>query len=229
MKRRTSALAVVNDRALHQAEQRTAVHRREFLRLLGVAGAALAANACIPAPTTRAGAPALCAEHDAIGDTPTDEALDLPHLGGAPNTPEGRAVAAFVDTVVPGRHRDPTGAPGGIDVGAPALFFDPAFPAERFLGAFILLANGYARDLFSADTFAQLTPEERDTVIEQASADIPEIQFAIQLAKVASLATPGYACHLGYPGANDGYVNDDDFSFGDAPLTTEITSDGNLP
>ena len=31
----------------------------------------------------------------------------LPDLGGAPNTDDGKTVAAFVDTIIPGSHRDP--------------------------------------------------------------------------------------------------------------------------
>lgn len=39
----------------------------------------------------------------------------------AADCPEG-AEAAFVDTLIPGAHRDPTGAPGGIDANVPGLF-----------------------------------------------------------------------------------------------------------
>ncbi len=72
----------------------------------------------------------------------------LPSLGGAPDTADGRAVAAFVDTVVPGAHRDPTGAPGGLDVDAPAMFFDPELPAAPFVPILVLALDARARTMF---------------------------------------------------------------------------------
>jgi hypothetical protein len=151
----------------------------------------------------------------------------LPTLGGAPDTEEGRAIAALVDTVVPGKHRDPTGAPGGIDTGAPGMFFDPELPALRFVPLLVLLLDGESGQRFAGRAFADLTPAERETVLDSALKTTPQLEFAVTLAKLAYYSSPIAAKHLGYPGANDGYINDPLFSFG-RPLTTEITRDGNL-
>ncbi|MCK6527041.1 hypothetical protein L6R50_05575 [Myxococcota bacterium] len=172
-------------------------------------------------------APESCVEHDVEGLPPSGGAQDLPHLGGAPDTPEGRAIAALVDAVVPGRHRDPTGAPGGIDVGAPALFFDPELPAEPYVPLLVLVLDVHAGRVREGAIFEDLEPEEREAALETSLAEVAEMGFAVQLAKLAFFASAGAACHLGYPGANPGYLTDPAFTFGEA-MSTEITADGNL-
>jgi hypothetical protein len=151
----------------------------------------------------------------------------LPHLGGAPNTTEGRAIAAFVDTVVPGRFRDPTGAVGGIDVGAPGMFFDPELPAAQLVGLLRLALDGTARTQFGR-VFAALDFVQREQALERGMMEVPELEFAVQLAKLAFYSSEEGGRSLGYPGPNGGYRNDADFSFGVA-IGREITTDGNLP
>ena len=95
------------------------IQRRSFLKLVAVATAALAGcrgEDVDSAAEPTVASPATCSDRDLPGDVPTGEATDLPHLGGAPDSDEGRAIAAFCDTILPGRHRDETGAPGAIDV-----------------------------------------------------------------------------------------------------------------
>ncbi len=157
------------------------------------------------------------------------ETPDLPTLGGAPETDEGRTVAAFVDTVVPGKHRDPTGAVGGIDVDAPALFFDPEMPAKEFVGLLVLVLDSYA-DTAYQKRFANLLPTQRDRVLTRALAEIDQIEFAIELAKVAYFSSPAAQVHFGYPGANTGYLHDEDFSFRrEMSKPHPKTERGNLP
>ncbi len=192
------------------------LHRREFLRVAAIAAVAFGTVACsedLPAEE----APA-----------PKPDTTSLPSLGGAPDTPTGRAVAAFVDTIVPGSHRDPTGAPGALDVGAAALFFDPELPAAQYVGVLVVLLNAQSRVDMEGRDFVDLTVEERDRVVEKLLKDAGPLQFAVQLAKLAYLSSEGAASHLGYPGPNKGYVADADFSFR-RPMSKEITSDGNLP
>jgi len=189
--------------------------RREFARAALVAAAAFSAWAC--------GDPS---------STPDDGGLPLPvglnSLGGAPDTPVGHAIAAFVDTVVPGKQRDPTGAIGAIDVGAAALFFDPALPAAQFVGVLVLLLDSMAEEQFGGLHFAEITPDQRDQVLTAALAGDSPVEFAVELAKLAFYSSADAGPYLGYPGANAGYVGDPDFTFGVA-MSKEITTDGNLP
>jgi len=150
----------------------------------------------------------------------------LPSLGGGPDSHDGRVVAAFVDTIVPGRHRDPKGKPGALDVGATAMFFDPELPALKFVPLLVTFLDGGANRLFNGD-FDRLTPTQRDAVVDDALAGFAPMEFAVQLAKLAYFSSSGAMASLGYPGANAGYRDDPDFSFGMA-ITREITRDGNL-
>src|SRR5512145_328058 len=103
---------------MDSAKQR--MFRREFLALAAAAAAWVAAQpACVGDEAAEANPVGGTGGGDDAGP---EGGFDLPTLGGAPDTPQGRAIAAFVDTVVPGSWRDPDGAPGGIDAGAPALF-----------------------------------------------------------------------------------------------------------
>jgi hypothetical protein len=181
--------------------------RREFIRIAGAATSAFAVfGGCAPAPDP---------------DSPR-----LPSLGGGPDSHDGRVVAAFVDTIVPGRHRDPRGTPGALDVGATAMFFDPDLPALKFVPLLVTFLDGGANRLFNND-FDQLHPSQRDAVVDDALAGFAPMEFAVQLAKLAYFSSAGGMAALGYPGANDGYRDHPDFSFGGA-LTREITADGNL-
>lgn len=197
--------------------------RREFVRVATIAGAAVAtsglATACEGGSTTP------------DGGVPTDApepTFDLPTLGGAPDTDAGRTIAAFCDAIVPGQHRDPTGAVGAIDTGAPAFFFDPSLPAAQYVSVLALALDSTSMSLHRVRRFWALTPEQRDEVVDRVLIDVPLLAFAVQLAKLAYFASPEGGAHLGYPGANTGYVDDPEFSFGRA-MATEITSDGNLP
>jgi len=187
------------------------VTRREFLRLCAAAAGAAAA---LGLPGCGAGG----------GET---AGPGLPSLGGAPDSHEGKTIAAFCDVVIPGAHRDPRRAPGALDVGAVAPFFDPALPAAQFVPTLVALLDLRAQDDFDLH-FIALVPAQRETVLERLLADFDLLDFAVQLAKLAYYTAPAGAQHLGYPGANPGYVNDPDFSFGGV-LTREITLDGNLP
>jgi len=184
--------------------------RREFLRLC--AGAAAAA-AVLQLPACSAPPPAAGPE--------------LPGLGGAPDSHQGRTIAAFCDTIVPGRHRDPEGAPGALDTGAVAAFFDPALPAAAFVPVLVGLLDLTAQDAHDR-RFIELVPAERDQLVTRLLVDFELLDFAVQLAKLSYYTSPGAMAHLGYPGANAGYAAHPDFTFASA-LTREITRDGNLP
>jgi hypothetical protein len=188
--------------------------RREFIRIATLAAGALAVPACL----SRQSAP--------VPVLPIGPAL--PHLGGAPDTADGRTVAAFVDTVIPGRYRDPTGAPGGLDVNAPALFFDPELPALPLVPLLAFLLDQVSGQDFAGRAFADLTVPEREQALEHALQVAAPLELAVQLVKLAYYSSDGAADWLGYPGANAGYVNHPDFSFGRA-MAREISADGNVP
>ncbi len=184
-------------------------NRREFIRVAGAMASLLALDGfsgCAASP---------------------DDSPRLPSLGGAPDSDQGRTVAAFVDTIIPGKYRDPKGAPGGLDVGAPALFFDPTLPALNYVPLLVLILDEQANQLFSGKGFVALTPNQREQVLDHALIKLVPLQFAVTLAKLAYFSSAGAARHLGYPGANNGYINDAQFSF-NKPLTKEITTNGNL-
>lgn len=201
--------------------------RREFVRVATLAASAfgnapgLLLSACgEPASPEPDSGPELDA-----GPVPV---FDLPSLGGAPDTEEGRTIAALVDTLIPGAHRDPTGAPGGIDVGAAALFFDPLLPVAQFVPILSLVLDQTSRRLFPLRRFVHLEPSQREDVVAQALIDVDVFEFAVLLAKLAYFSSAEAGAHLGYPGANPGWVHDPDFTFG-RPMASEITTDGNLP
>jgi hypothetical protein len=202
--------------------ERHAMSRREFVRVATLTGAAIAAGGLSTA--CEGGTPS----PDASTPDAPEPIFDLPTLGGAPDTDQGRTVAAFCDTVVPGRHRDPMDAVGAIDTGAPGFFFDPALPALAYVGVLSSFLDSRGNRTFGVRRFWALTPEQRDETVAGALSDLPLLAFAVQLAKLAYFASPEAGEHLGYPGANEGYRTDANFSFGRA-MSMEITSDGNLP
>jgi hypothetical protein len=204
------------------ARERVSLTRRKLLQVAGVAAAAFAAPGAFLGCDGGGGEDPDAGASGDGGERP----FDLPTLGGAPDTHDGRTIAALVDTVVPGRHRDPTLAPGGIDVGAPAFFFDPALPAAAYVSLLVLTLDSTSRTVHRVGRFTDLTPEQREGVVERALEDVAVFEFAVQLAKLAYYASAEAGAHLGYPGANAGYVDDADFSFGVA-LAREITTDGN--
>lgn len=189
--------------------------RREFLRLAGVAAGAFTVSAC-------------GGGRGASVCNPLEKGVCLPTLGGAPARPEGYVIAAFVDTIVPGAHRDPEGAPGGIDVGAPALFFDPELPAAELTSLLVTLLDSTSRRVMDGANFNEIEPADRELVITEAIASFPPMEFAVQLAKLAYFSQIETHDYLGYPGANNGYWSDPNLFFGVA-MATEITEDGNMP
>lgn len=203
------------------------VHRRAFLRLLATATAALAGCGTEATPVAPVSLDS-CEAWDATGEVPSEECLDLPHLGGAPDTAEGRCIAAFCDTIVPGRHRDPEGAPGAIDSGAPAAFFDPDLPAASLVSLLVALLDAQAALIVEDTTFAALDPDGREAAVQGALDAIDAMTFAVQLVGLVHYSSGVAGCHLGYPGPNAGYYDDPELTFGVA-MSEELTTDGNLP
>jgi hypothetical protein len=108
-----------------------------------------------------------------------------------------------------------------------ALFFYTALPAAQYLPTLAAFLDLKAHDQAGA-TFVELSPADREQVVGGILASIEIIDFAVELVRLAFYSSPVAGDHLGYPGANAGYVHHPDFSFGVA-MATEITPDGNLP
>jgi len=195
-------------------------HRRQFLLFATAAAAAFADLGC-QEPESGGG-------RGDSGETGSIDDGSLPSLGGAPDTDEGRTIAAFCDAVVPGKHRDPTGAPGAVDVGVPGMFYDPTLPAVQFVGLLRLVLDGHASLHEPGARFFELAHAERDTVLEAALEDETPLDLAVQLIKAAFYSLPEIAQAMGYPGPNRGYIADPDYSFGEA-LAGQLTADGNMP
>jgi hypothetical protein len=181
--------------------------RREFIQLSAATYSAFVLSGC-------------------TGNPSDPNSPRLPSLGGAPDSHDGHVVAAFVDTIVPGKHRDPKGTPGALDVGAAGMFFDPDLPALKLVPLLVTFLDGGANRLFNND-FDQLRPDQRDAVVDDSLANFPPLEFAVQLAKLAYFSSDGGQAAMKYPGPNAGYWQDPDFTYGVA-LTREITKDGNL-
>jgi hypothetical protein len=202
---------------MRASKQLRELSRREFGRLAGIAATSIAAS------------PLLSAVVGCGGDEECDPRGNcLPSLGGAPDNHEGHVVAAFCDIIIPGAYRDPEGVPGAIDVGAPALFFDPLLPAADLVGVLVAYLDGTARRDFDDREFLELSIDEREEAVQIALDGFSLSGFAVQMAKLAYYSSPGAGAVLGYPGANPGYRDDPNFSFG-IPLAVEITEDGNYP
>jgi hypothetical protein len=194
-------------------------NRRDFIRVATAAAGAFAVAPILGCASEDAGPEAAC--------DPVFDGVCLPSLGGAPDTHDGHVIAAFVDTIVPGAHRDPEGKPGGIDVDAPAMFFDEALPAAEFVPLLVVYLDGVSRRDFGGREFVELEYDERDSAVAAALDGFEPAALAVQMAKLAFYSSEGAARYLGYPGPNGGYYDHPDFTFG-AVMATEITDDGNL-
>lgn len=208
------------------------------MQLLLGAAAGMGAIACsrptMPPASTDSGAPQDASAPDATSDslpTPTEwTSADLPSLGGAPDTHDGRVIAALCDTVVPGKHRDPNGTLGALDVNAPEMFFDTRLPAAPVVPLVVALLDGQAKKDYGGRAFDALTPAERDLVLSEILISIDIFEFAVQLVKLATFTAENMGKSLGYPGPNGGYFNHPDFSFRQALAKPHpLTIDGNLP
>lgn len=222
-------LELLGTNTADRASARREMSRREFVRVATIAGASLATGGLAAACEGPSAAPDASSAPDG-GPAPDAAELvfDLPTLGGAPDTDQGRTIAAFCDTIVPGAHRDPTAAVGAIDTGAPGFFFDPSLPALQYVGVLALALDSASTSVHRVRRFWALTPDQRDAAVEHALLTVPLLAFAVQLAKLAYFASPEAGAHLGYPGPNAGYRDDANFTYGRA-MATEITTDGNLP
>jgi len=211
------------------------VDRRVFCQLLASAAGAFAVQACQGesderlADTETAGADSAPPPSDTAQAIDWEATPDLPSLGGAPDTHEGRVVAAFVDTVVPGKHRDPTGVVGGLDVGAPGAIFDERLPSAALIPVLVAFLDSVSTSEFER-SFDALIPAEREEALASSLELLPQMGFAVQMAKLATYAAPETHAALGYPGPNAGYLDDPTWTFGSALAAPHpATVGGNFP
>jgi len=145
-------------------------------------------------------------------------------------TDDEKKVAAIVDTVVPGEDVDPDGIPGARESCALNLIYDEFYPFVQALPFMLLLVDTKAGSLHGK-TFMECTFNERTKVLREAEDSLPLIRLAYRFIRstfYASTYNMVGAAHLNWPGPNLGYTDHPDFSF-NAPLSRELTRDGNLP
>lgn len=142
--------------------------------------------------------------------------------------------SAFIDTVIPGKELDPTGAPGGLEAGTLEYLAkvqqQGLFPISIDLIHFIVTL---ALDLIAGIThfcsFDKLNLKDREKIIESLTA-IPGTAFLLRLMRApfytGAINRVGFD-YLGYPGPNEGFP---DYSFDEAVSLPHPSSiDGNLP
>ena len=207
---------------MHQGEKQGELDRRTFLRIAsgGSLGAALAALLC-RGPFRQALASVEFPE-------PDHQPLEGACIAAASD--DEKTVAAIVDTIVPGRTTDPTGAPGALESCAFNLIYDDFFPFAANLPLLLPLVDGLADQLYGKP-FVNCSLEERTEVLKRAEETLPFIRLAYRFIRSAFYAgNYNYVgtTSIGWPGPNLGYVGHPDFTFGE-PLAQELTVDGNLP
>jgi hypothetical protein len=107
-------------------------------------------------------------------------------------------------------------------VNAPAVFFGASVAGvSELIGLLTMALDGLTSERFPSRTFVSLRSSQRDTVLGDGLSKVPQLEFAVQLAKVAYYSSAPAAQALGYPGANAGYRDDADFSF-DRPMAKPL-------
>lgn len=198
------------------------VSRRAFLKIGGGAGIGAAfAVALLRGPFRGARA--------AI-QLPDPDVATLPGACFGPLTEEERIVAAMVDTVVPGRQSDPTGAPGALDTCALNLIYDEFWPFVDYLPVLLPLLDDTSRNRFEVG-FADATLEQRTEVLRTVEGAVPFVRLAYRFVRstfYAGMYNFEGTNYLGWAGPNLGYRDHEEFSFRE-PVSEELTTDGNLP
>lgn len=193
-------------------DQHWQLTRRNFVRFSAVAVAVLSQ-----------GLMQACAEPEPIKKEPP-----LPTCKAA-STDEEKAIEAFCEVVIPGKATDPKGTPGAVEACAVPLFFDEELPAASLVSLIVLMLDSSARAVNKEKKkFVDLADDEKIKAVEKGEETLPEFSFAIQLVRLAYYSSEVAAYQLGYPGANDGYINHPHFTFG-AAVSKELTPNGNLP
>ena len=147
-----------------------------------------------------------------------------------PTTVEQETFLAIADTVVPGATTDPSGTPGAVEGCVMNLASDPGLPVAGVVSFLVLLADQRSEKRFERP-FLELSLQERTELLTEIAAETPLLSYAFRFFRAAHYAgmyNDVGPRSLGYPGGNLGYIDDDDFSFGEA-VCREKTSDGNMP
>lgn len=146
-----------------------------------------------------------------------------------PTTNDEKVIAAVIDTIVPGKESDPTGAPGALDACAMNFVFDPFYPLAALVPVITALMQTLSRQSYSTD-FLSLNLTQRTDVINKAEEATPALTLAFRFIRSIFYTDIynriGYD-YIGFPGGNIGYIYED-YSF-KTPMAQEMTTDGNLP
>ena len=173
------------------------------------------------------------------GDSPSladsgtgDGAVDvrgLPPSGALqPSYHAESTIAAFADTVIPGRADDPDGGPGALDAYALNMMYDQFYPFYEMVPGLVMFLDQTAQGVAGAD-FAECSFEERTEALMEVVDEVPLFQLGMQFVKMAFYGgiynTVG-TDYVGFPGGSRGYA---DYSYGSSPLCEEATEHGYLP
>ena len=154
-------------------------------------------------------------------------------LDGACLVPEGDvelALAAMVDTVVPGPDTDPDGAPGALEGCAMNLLLDDFYPFRSYGGLIVTLLDQVAKDEHGKK-FVECGYDQRLAVLVTTQDVMPVLRLAFRAIRSAFYggAYNGIGLeYVGYPGPNLGYRHLAEASFR-VPVCDELTSEGWMP
>lgn len=146
-----------------------------------------------------------------------------------PVTYEEKCMEALIDTVVPGKKSDPTGAPGALECCALNIAYDRYFPIAAVAPAILESLNLLSKKKYNND-FPSLNLEQRTDVLATLEGEIPQVTLVLRFIRAAfyvGLYNDVGLKYLGYPGPNVGYIHED-YTFG-VPMAKELTETGNLP
>ena len=145
-----------------------------------------------------------------------------------------RAFRALVDTLIPGKESDPTGAPGALEAGTVGFVdeMDKTHLLPVPLGVVQWVVCQALTTMALAThlkPFYRLALEERERIVGRLTR-IKGMPLFLTLLRAPFYAGAGSRVgfdYVGYPGPNDGY---EDFSFGDVQwLPDPAAVEGNLP
>ncbi len=161
------------------------------------------------------------------GTVPQTGVQTSPYM--VPQTADEKTVYALCDTVLPGRTSDPSGAPGAVDAGTMDFAYDKFYGVVQEFPLVLPLFNAEAQKQYGKPLY-ELDLAQRTTVLQNSETLLGLIDQIYMFLKgpfyIGMISTLGLE-YMGDPGPNLGYRNQD-FSFY-KPMSTEITSDGNLP
>ena len=137
---------------------------------------------------------------------------------------------AFADTIIPGPHSDPEGSPGGVEVGALELLYDPYYGLKPFIG--LLTRNLNRSSLWWCHKlFKDLDLRQRTAIalfkdnFSLLKLVYEHAEMLVKLSFYGGIINDVGTDYISFPGPASGYF---DYSFKEQYAEPQ-TEDGNLP